>query len=221
MKQLNTKPIYRTYYVKNNIIFDIKNSTQPVSDTCAVIYDETKTFPSLWYTSKKDDEIYKYYLDSLITDGDKLTVITAQGGSKSTAFTKDCHEITGEPEKTPFDYFKYLCEQQISTVIADSAPKYGYKYYYDSANNINRLDKLGVPVYMFKQNYSNLITDNTFKATNGSSTIDVTESNLINFTEAKYNSLLEAEILRRAKEAANSVVKKYGKQVDTLTLKNI
>lgn len=209
MKQLSTKPIYRTYYVNNSIIYEIKNSTKPVSDTHAIIYDENKTFPSLWYTSKKDDETYKYYLDSLITDGDKLS---------SDAFTKVCHEIPGEPDKTPFNYFKFLCENQISTVIADSAPKYGYKYYYDPANKINRLDKLGVPVYMFKQNYETLVTDNTFKATNGKTTVSIATSDLIDFTEAKYNSLLSDEILRRAKEAANSVVKKYSKKVDELAL---
>lgn len=209
MKQLNTKPIYRTYYVNGGIIYEIKNSTQPVSDTHAIIYDETKTFPSLWYTSKKDDEIYKYYLDSLITDGDKLS---------SGAFTKLCHECSPEADKTPFEYFKYLCEKQISTVIGDSAPKYGYKYYYDPANKINRLDKLGVPVYMFKQNYETLITDNTFKATNGKANVSIAASDLIDFTEAKYNSLLSDEILRRAKEAANSVAKKYSKKVDELTL---
>ena len=39
MRQLSTKPIYRTYYVNDGIIYDIKNSIKPVTDTHAIIYN--------------------------------------------------------------------------------------------------------------------------------------------------------------------------------------
>lgn len=211
MRQLSTKPIYRTYYVNGGIIYDIKNSIQPVTDTHAIIYNENSSFPNLRYEDKQQ-VTHIFYLDSLITDGDKLS---------SGAFSKVCHEIEGEPDKTPFEYYKYLCERQIASAITDTVLSKDYKYYYDPSNNINRLNLLGVPEYMFKQNYANLVSSNHMDTFNGAVIVGLTANDLIDFTEAKYNSLLNEEILRRAKDAANKVANKYGKKVNTLTLTNI
>ena len=208
MKQLSTKPIYRTYYVNDGIIYDIKNSTQPVSDTHAIIYNENSSFPNLRYEDKQQ-VTHIFYLDSLITDGDKLS---------NGAFSKVCHEIEGEPDKTPFEYYKYLCERQIAKVITDTANSNSYKYYYDPSNNINRLNLLGVPEYMFKQNYEKLVNNNRMDASNGATIVTLKANNLIDFTEANYNKWLGDEVLRRAKEAANNVANKYGKKVKTLEL---
>ena len=91
-------------------------------------------------------------------------------------------------------------------------------YFYDPENGINRLIFLGVPEYMFKQNYDGLIKSNSFKASDGSSNISVPKSMLIDFSEETYNQLLNEEIQKRAKDAANKVLNRYGKKVNTLTV---
>lgn len=209
MKQLNTYPLKRTYYVNDGIIYNIVNSTAKTSDSHAKIYDGSKTFPHLTYKSKEEGD-YIYYLDSLIEDGDKLDDFGA--------FSKVCHEIDGEPEKTPFEYFKYLCEMQISKVIADN-PDRNYDFYY--GESINRLDVLGVPMYMFKQNYDGLIYNNMFGESDGHNDRSVTKNDVIDFTKEKYDELLENEIKRRAKAAANAAIKRYDKEVNELTIKDI
>ena len=211
MKNIITSPLYRTYYVNGGIIYEIKKTTVPTTDTHAIIYDDGSSFPYLTYTDKNTEIKYTYYLDSLIGDGDKLN---------SGAFSKICHEISGEPEKTPFEYFKYLCEQQIASTIADTVNYRSYSFYYDPENGINKLTWLGVPEYMFSQNYDDLIESGTFKESNGAQPNNVAKSSLINFTEEKYNQLLADEILRRTTEAANGVANQYGKKVATLTLTN-
>jgi len=208
MKQLKTDPIYRTYYVNSNIIYEIKNSIAPTSDTHAVIYKKGSSFPLITFSNKKTEIVYKYYLDSLIEDGDKLN-----GG----VFTKVCHEFTGEPEKTPFEYFKSLCEKQIASIITDSSNNRDYSFYYDPDNNINRLSLLGVPEYMFAQNYDDY---GAFKESDGKTTTDVTKSKLIDFTQATYNQLLSDEIYNRTLKAANDVAYQYNKKVKTLELQD-
>ena len=220
MIQLNTYPIYRTYYVNNETIYDISYDTQPVTDTHAIVYGKNSSYPYIWIRDKRGQgsETY-YYLDSLITDGDKLKKNAQEETENATAFSKVCHEISGEPEKTPFDYFRYLCERQIAAVITDTKSN-GYKYYYDPENGINRLSFLGVPEYMFLQNYDAIINGSGFRISDGheAKLVHKTDGLLIDFTEAKYNTLLNEEILRRAKDAANKVANEYGKKVKTLTL---
>ena len=224
MKQLNTKPIYRTYYVNSNIIYNIVNSTAATTDIHALIYKEGSSFPVIRYQDKKEVN-HIFYLDSLIGDGDKLIDVEYQGEIlPNKGFRKVCHEITGEPEKKPYEYFKYLCEQQIAKTIADN--NYPYSHYYDSAKGVNKLEELGVPSWMFKQNLDKLVYRygnlDTYRmdASDGAILEDI-YNNLIDFTEAKYNSLLNDEIFKRAKDAANNAVKRYGKKVNTLTLTNI
>ena len=115
-----------------------------------------------------------------------------------------------------FSYYVYLCERQIAGVIADTANSNGYKYYYDPSNNINRLSLLGVPEYMFQQNYDKY----TYRLRTKFNTTPTTiaKASLIDFSEAKYKSLLNEEIMRRTKEAANNVANRYGKKVKTLEL---
>lgn len=208
MKSIKVYPLYRTYFVNSDIIYEIKNTTDETTDVHAKIYDENSSFPYLEYEDKNGVK-YKYYLDSLITDGDKLN---------NGAFKKVCHEFEGEPEKTPFEYFKAICEKQIAEKSADLAPDRGYEYFYDPENGINRLIFLGIPEYMFQQNYDDLINGNSFKASDGSSNISVSKSMLIDFSEETYNQLLSEEIQKRAKDAANKVLNRYGKKVDTLTV---
>ena len=211
MKKLSTSPIYRTYYVNNSIIYDIKYGTKSTSDEHAIIYNENSSFPNLRYEDKYGNT-HIYYLDSLIEDGDKLT---------NKAFVKVCHSIQGEPEKTPFEYFKYLCERQIASVIASTALSNGYSYYYNSNEGVNRLGLLGVPNYMLKQNYNDLVSSNRMDTSNGAVITALKANDLIDFSEQKYNQLLNEEILRRAKEATNNAVRKYNKKVNTLTLIDI
>lgn len=210
MKQLKTNPLYRTYFVNGTIIYEIRNTTAPSTDVHAIIYSSGSSFPYLFFEDKEGNE-HTYYLDSLIEDGDKLS---------SGAFSKTCHDVEGEPVKTPFEYFKTLCERQIANVITNNVGIKKYSDYYDPTNNVNKLSTLGVPNYMFKQNYDAIINSNTFKESNGSQVNSVPKSKVIDFTEEKYNQLIEDEILRRAKEAANSVANKFDKKVDTLTLIN-
>lgn len=211
MKQLKTNPIYCTYFVNSSIIYEIKYTTASTTDTHAIIYKEGSSFPYLTYEDKNTGVKYTYYLDSLIGDGDKLN---------SRAFSKICHEISGEPEKTPFEYFKYLCERQIASNIAYTASYRDYSFYYDPSKGINRLTWLGAPDYMFKQNYDDIINGSTFLESNGVQVNNVRKNNVIDFTEEKYNQLLADEILRRTTDAANEVANQYGKKVDTLTLTN-
>ena len=69
---------------------------------------------------------------------------------------------------------------------------------------------------MFQQNYDKYTY--TIRTKFGALPEAIAKSKLINFTEAKYNSLLSDEIMRRTKEAANNVANKYGKKVKTLEL---
>ena len=208
MKSIKVYPLYRTYFVNSDIIYEIKNTTDETTDAHAKIYDEGSSFPYIFYEDKNGVK-YKYYLDSLITDGDKLN---------NGAFKKVCHEFEGEPEKTPFEYFKALCEKQIAEKIADLAPEQGYSYFYNPDNNVNRLVFLGVPDYMFQQNYDSIINGSEFRESDGAQVNWVRKENVINFNEETYNQLLEAEVLKRAKDAADKVANRYSKKVDTLTL---
>jgi hypothetical protein len=209
MKQLISNPLYRTYFVNNGIIYEIKNTTGETTDTHAKIYNEGSSFPYIFYEDK-GGITHIFYLDSLITDGDKLE----DDGS----FKKVCHEFEGEPEKTPFEYFKALCEKQIAEKIADLAPEQGYSYFYNPENNVNRLVFLGVPDYMLQQNYDSIINGSEFRESDGAQVNWVRKENVINFNEETYNQLLEAEVLKRAKDAANKVANRYSKKVDALTL---
>lgn len=208
MKQLISNPLYRTYFVNSDIIYEIKNTTDETTDVHAKIYNEGSSFPYIFYEDKNGVK-HKYYLDSLITDGDKLN---------NGAFKKVCHEFEGEPEKTPFEYFKALCEKQIAEKIADLAPEQGYSYFYNPDDNVNRLAFLGVPDYMLQQNYDSIINGSEFRESDGAQVNWVRKENVINFNEETYNQLLEVEVLKRAKDAANKVANRYSKKVDTLTL---
>lgn len=220
MKQLNSKPHYCTYYANNGIIYKIENSVKPNTDTHAIVFENLDVYDndhpdlSSFFNTRKNGESVSavHCLDSLVEDGDKINHET-DGGE---IFKKVCHECSPEGEKDLFSYYIYLCERQIAKVITDTANSNSYKYYYDPSNNINRLSLLGVPEYMFQQNYDKY----TYRLRTKFNTTPTTiaKSKLIDFTETKYNSLLNEEILRRAKEAANNVANKYGKKVKTLEL---
>lgn len=212
MKQLKQKPFYGTYFVNNTVIYAISDSTAATSDEHATIYSVNtadEKFPKISFKSKDGCDV-SYYLDSLITDGDKLT----EG-----AFVKVCHECSPEAEKNPFDYFKFLCENQISETIGNNNRP--YSFYYDAAAGINRLDILGVPLYMLTQTFDDVVDGGQLKVTDGTTEQIKAKTNVIDFTEEKFNALLNDEILKRARQAANNAIKKYNKEVDNLTIKNI
>jgi hypothetical protein len=71
---------------------------------------------------------------------------------------------------------------------------------------------------MFKQNYDNLINGSEFRESNGAQKNWVTRDKVIDFTEEKYNQLLQDEIFRRTLDAANNVANKYSKKVSNLEL---
>lgn len=212
MKQLKQKPFYGTYFVNNTVIYAISDSTASTSDIHATVYDTNtaeEKFPKISFKSKDGCDV-SYYLDSLITDGDKLT----EG-----AFVKVCHECSPEAEKNPFDYFKFLCENQISETIGNNNRP--YSFYYDASAGINRLDILGVPLYMLTQTFDDVVDGGQLKVTDGTTEQIKAKTNVIDFTEEKFNTLLNDEILKRARQAANNAIKKYNKEVDNLTIKNI
>ena len=221
MKQLSTYPIYRTFYAKRGIIYAIENSIKPNSDEHAIIYDENDAHgltSKIILFDKNGTYIKSYSLDSLVEDGDE---ITSNDNPIPYGFMKNCHTCSSETNLTLYDYYKHLCEQQIAKVIADTAQSNGYKYYYDESKGINRLSLLGVPDFMFTQNYPDY--SDTQEAIGVCIKCDgsldyYNKMQLINFTKAKYNRLLNEEIYRRAKKAANNAINKYGKQVGTLTL---
>lgn len=221
MKNLKTVPHYCTYYANGGVIYKIEESTKPNTDTHAIVFEKRENYdnnhPDLrsYFSTKKDGELTPtlHYLDGLVEDGDKISK-----EADSEIFKKVCHECSPEGEKDLFSYYVYLCERQIASAITNNYKTLKYKDIYDPSNNVNKLSMLGVPEYMYQQNYDKYTY--TIRTKFGTLPETIAKSKLINFTEAKYNSLLSDEILRRTKEAANNVANKYDKKVDTLTLTN-
>lgn len=210
MKQLSTKPLYRTYYVNDNVIYNIANGTSSVTDSHAIIYNENSSFPYIQYNGQDKEE--RYYLDSLIVDGDKLN---------DGAFIKTCHECSPETELSPYDYFKYLCEEQIMTVIYNY-PERLYSYYYDEEKNVNRIKEFVVPLYMIKQTVNTVVHGRPIRICDGKNVTGIIQfENLIDLTEEKYNEMREVAILKKATQAANNAIVNCKKVVDTITLKDV
>lgn len=214
MKNLKTVPHYCTYYVNGGVIYKIEESTKPNSDTHAIVYkkDGDKPLDAYFTTTETGTSKKNYhYLDALVEDGDKLSTT-----NDTEVFKKVCHECSNEEEKDLFSYYVYLCERQIASAIANYYKTLKYKDLYNPSKNVNKLSILGVPEYMFKQNSSKYTY--TLKTKYKTAEASMASSNLIDFTEAKYNTLLSEEIMRRTKEAANNVANGYDKKVKTLVL---
>lgn len=209
MKQLSTKPLYRTYYVNNNVIYNIANGTSPVIDSHAIIYNENSSFPYIAFNGYDKEEAY--YFDSLIVDGDKLN---------NGAFIKTCHECSPESELSPYNYFKFLCKEQIMSVIANY-PERLYSYYYDQNNNVNRMKDFGVPLYMIKQTVNTVVNGRPIRISDGRNITNLDDNDLIDLTEETYSIMRENAILKKATKAANNAIANCNKIVDTITLKDI
>ena len=126
MEALNSSVKGKVAYVKNDVIFSVKNYND--GDSCAVKMTEDNV-PFITVDGKK------LYFENYIKVGD-----TYSNGK----FKKVIHSSEKESEKTFQVYYKGLCEEEIAKSIIN-------QYYRDYEDFSKNLGFLGVPSYMFKQ----------------------------------------------------------------------
>ena len=126
MEALNSSVKGKVAYVKNDVIFSVKNYND--GDSCAVKMTEDNV-PFITVDGKK------LYFENYIKVGD-----TYSNGK----FKKVIHSSENESEKTFQVYYKELCEEEIAKSIIN-------QYYRDYEDFSKNLGFLGVPSYMFKQ----------------------------------------------------------------------
>lgn len=173
MIALNKTVTKKYAYVKDGVIFDIMLSDN--GDSCVVpITEETVPYVTV-------DGI-KLYFDGYIEDGDTYTV---SGG-----FKKTVHNAKKDEEKssTYQDYYRSLCEETIKQSIIN-------KYYLTYNDFIDKLGRLGIPVWMLVQDLDQTEVEGIEK---------------INFTEEYYNESKEESIKELALKSASNTTEKYG-----------
>lgn len=205
MITLKNESTKQYYFVKDNVIFNI-SSTNSSGDKCAHevgggVNDES--LPSInvkliqGTKVKSDDD---YYLDVLISDGDKCKEMV---GDEIKSFEKTDHKT--ESGITFCEYYISLCEEQIKETIINNKNK-DYSYYSE------HLNELGIPEWMFK----NSNESDTYYKVSSSETSEEIEG--IDFTEELYDSLKEKGVIELSLKAANDKAKTFNYIVKNTTL---
>lgn len=132
MKKLDTKAANKWFFIKDNVIFDIKTSNQ--GDSCAV-QGTDGTIPSIKVTKNSGETETSYFLDSLVKDGDKCDT-----ASTPYTFTKTIHGARPEESVTLSEYYRTLVIQGIKLII-----KVNFKKDYDKVKNLLVIN--GIPAW--------------------------------------------------------------------------
>lgn len=168
-------------YIKNEVIFDIKNNDN--GDVCVKEINNI-TSPQFVAISSKGVST-TYYFSNFIENGD-----TYDG----TKFMKTIHNYDGEEEisadsKTFSEYFESLCEDEIANVIINN-------YTLSYTNFVEKPEKLGVPRYMLKLHNSD---DYTLEGIHA-----------IDFTEEYYNNAKANKVKELIFNCGKSTANQYG-----------
>ena len=135
MKQLSKYFINQTYFVKKEVIYDIKRGYSG-EDSCAKkAEDISEKLPSIEVKNNETNETVVYYLDSFIVDGDKFD---------GSLFKKTVHD-DDETEITFQEYYGNLIEAEISDLVKTYFSK-NFSWFKDN------LVGLGIPAYALKNN---------------------------------------------------------------------
>lgn len=154
-----------------------------------------ESLPKIKTVRIKDNTTIYYFLDVLISDGDKCVEDT-----NKFSFTKTDHKVNPEKDIKFSDYYVSLCLQEMKDNIIGNKDK-DYTYF---ANN---LSMLGIPEWMFKDN------GYTIEDSEESDTFEQIE-----FTQELYKSLKEEGVIDLALKAAKDKAKPYGYNVTNTTL---
>lgn len=177
MKQLSKYFINQAYFVKEEVIYDIKRGYSG-EDSCAKKAEDIKEkLPSIEVTNNENGESVVYYLDSFIVDGDKFD---------DSAFKKTVHNEDSETEITFQEYYGNLVQKEILELVKT----YFSKTFTWFAEN---LVGLGIPAYALKNN-GFTVSDEGFEQ------IDFNEDY---FNEVKAEVVKE-EIRRKAHEVLDA-----------------
>ena len=195
MDYLKTNFKKMTYYIKNNVVFDI--TTIPSDDSCALnITEENKSkLPSIVVSKQKSDGStvdVTYYLDVLICDGDKFS---------SNKFSKLMHS-TESSEETYITYLKYygiLWKNAFKRIIANH-PSYDKDQIYELAIK-------SIPLYMIKGE-----NDSIIRSSEGETINDV----LIDMES--FDAYKGEVAYEKGLKAANDAVRKFGYEVEELSI---
>lgn len=193
MEQLTTGKIEQYYFIRDNVIFEIKSSND-TGDACAKAWSAV-TLPYI-EVQKSGEEAKKYYLDVLIKDGDKYA---------DQKFTKVVHN--GDPVYSGSEtimemanYYKALCEVQVKEDIA--------RAFSDPTSEMieNKTDYFNIPAWMIKG----------LGYTLSSNAVSGEISNLqINITETYINNDKKAIVQEAAYNAAKNTVESYNYTMTT------
>jgi hypothetical protein len=218
MEKLLTNSLKLYYYVVNDTIFNISNANinqDPCAKLCGnggTVKDESEStkLPYIIYTDTTGGESTDvgYWLQSLIDDGDEykddkfkklnhelITTTTPEGGTPTSTETK----------QTYIEYFKFLCEKEIKSVLlANPSTKIDTTV----PDSLISQMKGAIPGWMVKSN------GYTLKSTNEDLTAEQLEKIQIDVKDATYiKGLLSTAIKELAISSANNALRPYGKKL--------
>lgn len=211
MENLLTNSLKLTYWVSDNVVFEITSSYERI-DSCAVPCGEGKTvaeesgstkLPYIVYTDKTgtssgtSSKDVGCWLQILITDGDEF---------KNSKFKKLNHELATEVKQTYIEYYKFLCEKEIKKVLLNNPLE---KIGDTVPNSLITQIKNAIPLWMIKDS-----TKYVLKKTNEGLTAEQLAAIQIDITDKTYMSNLMNVALREfAVDTLNNALKPYGKKI--------
>ena len=227
MEKLLTNSLKLYYYVANDTIFNISNANinqDPCAKLCGnggTVKDESEStkLPYIIYTDTTGGESTDvgYWLQSLIDDGDEykddkftklnhelITTTTPEGGTPTSTETK----------QTYIEYFKFLCEKEIKSVLlANPSTKIDTTV----PDSLISQMKGAIPGWMVKDNGYTLKSTNEYvqdAAQTGPSVADWLAAKQIDVKNATYiKGLLSTAIRELAISSANNALRPYGKKL--------
>ena len=236
MGHLGNKLLERIYYVNNGIIYNIGGIVENpdkhgiiISATTDTDGDNIKddneniekifiqyptytdsTSPCCGCNEQDSGKKIKYFLDSFIEDGDKYV---------SSEFKKVVHEKDGDSDTlmSYFEYYKYLCEQQIRKAIAENANlKYKELVIDDDCPNCSGkkclgkyFSRLGVPAFMIQQASTTCCLSGMTVKT-GKTEAEAASATLIDLSENNFNTMKKEQVARLIEDNAIIMADGYG-----------
>ena len=214
MEKLLTNSLKLYYYVANDTIFNISNANinqDPCAKLCGnggTVKDESGStkLPYIIYTDATGGESTDvgYWLQSLIDDGDEY---------KNNKFKKLNHE-SSDTKQTYIEYFKFLCEKEIKSVLlANPSTKIDTTV----PDSLISQMKGAIPGWMVKDNGYTLKSTNEYvqdETQTGPSVADWLAAKQIDVKDATYiKGLLSTAIRELAISSANNALRPYGKKL--------
>jgi len=194
MKQLKTYEVYGYYKVKDGVVYEICKGTTKDEDPCIISgADYNPYFRVMWGSG--DETVVKYYLDSLIKDGDTFSK------NREGWFEKTKHMKDGDVSVDLGQYFYDLCVEELENQIMNT-------YYFKSYEWLNtHKDSLNIPLFMFKGVATSVQCEGATPKT-------------IDFTEAWVEEKKKEWVKKRVIEASDEAAGKYSFRLTDSTKEN-